>query len=62
MNNLRLLIYEFNELAKILNELNDVIKFEIIEFNNSNLSSSELFNDNNYLIITQKICLYKFLN
>lgn len=53
MNNQRLLIYEFNKLAEILKELKDVIKFEIIEFNHSHSSSLELFNDNNYLIITQ---------
>ena len=52
MNNQRLLIYEFNELAEILRELNELIKFEIIEFNHSTLSLIELFNDNNYLIIT----------
>ena len=52
MNNQRLLIYEYKELAKILIELNDLIKFQIIEFN-KNSTFNELFNDNNYLIITK---------
>ena len=52
MNNQRLLIYEYKELAEILIELKDLIKFQIIEFN-KNSSFNELFNDNNYLIITK---------
>ena len=52
MSNQKLLIYEYEELAKILKELNDLIKFEIIEFNKKS-SFLELFKDNNYLIISQ---------
>ena len=46
MYNQKLLIYEFSELAEILKELNNVIKFKIIEFDYSNLSSQELFKSN----------------
>jgi len=60
MNNKKLLIYEFNELVKILAEIKDQIDYDIIEFNQSNLLSKELFNDNNYLIITKnKLSNYK---
>ena len=53
MNNKKLLIFEFNELVKILEEIKSQIDYDIIEVNHSKLLSSELFNDNNYLIITK---------
>ena len=52
MNNQRLLIYEYKQLAEILRELNDEVKFEIIDFDKKS-SFSELFKNNNYLIITE---------
>ena len=53
MNNKKLLIFEFNELVKILEEIKSQIDYDIIEVNQSKLLSTELFNDNNFLIITK---------
>ena len=53
MNNQRLIIYEFSELVNIFRELGDLIKFDIIEIYHSDLTSLELFQKNDYLIITQ---------
>ena len=53
MNNKKLLIYEFNKLVEILEEIKDHINYDIIAVNHSKLLSIKLLNDINYLIITK---------
>ena len=53
MNNKKLLIYEFSKLVEILAEIKDQINYDVIAVNDLKLSSTELLDDNNYLIITQ---------
>ena len=55
MNLKKLLIYDFNELFKILYEIKKELNFEVVEISKENLLNIELDNKKNYLIISKKI-------
>ncbi len=52
MSNQNLIIYNFNSLYKILEELSLELNFKIISVNNKNLLNNEIQNIDNYLIIS----------
>ena len=52
MSNQNLIIYNFNSLYKILEELSLELNFKIISVDNENLLNNEIKNINNYLIIS----------
>ena len=52
MNNLKLLIYDFNELYKILYEIKNDVDIEVDKLGDEDLKKYEL--NDNYLIITKK--------
>ena len=54
MNLKKLIIYDFNELYKILYEIKKELNFEIVEISKENIFNIEL-DKKNYLIITKKI-------
>jgi len=55
MNLKKLLIYDFNELFKILYEIKKELNFEVVEISKENLLNIKLDNKKNYLIISKKI-------
>ena len=52
MNNNKLLIYDFNELYKILSEIKDKINFEVSNITEDDIEKIGINKD--YLIITKK--------
>ena len=52
MNNNKLLIYDFNELYEILNEIKDKINFEVLKITKADIEKIGINKD--YLIITKK--------
>ena len=58
MNNQNLIVYRYNLLYLILKELEEDIRFKIIEISDEKTLGNEIENLNNYLIITKK----KYLN
>ncbi len=52
MNNNKLLIYDFNELYEILNEIKDKINFEVLNITEDDIEKIGINKD--YLIITKK--------
>ena len=52
MNNNKLLIYDFNELYEILNEIKDKINFEVLNITETDIKKIGINKD--YLIITKK--------
>ena len=54
MNNQNLIIYKFNELYHIFEELNLNLNFKIIPVDNENYLHESIKNQNNYLIISNK--------
>ena len=54
MNNQNLIIYKFNELYHIFEELNLNLNFKIIPVDNENSLHESIKNQNNYLIISNK--------
>ena len=55
MNLKKLIIYDFNELFKILNEIKKELNFDVVEISKENLLNVEFDNKKNYLIISKKI-------
>tara|TARA_B100001057_G_scaffold281617_1_gene281973 strand:+ start:742 stop:1302 length:561 start_codon:yes stop_codon:yes gene_type:complete len=54
MNSRILIIYEYQILYQILNEINESLSFEIIQSNNKNFKELNYDSKNNYLIISKK--------
>ena len=54
MKNQNLLIYDYDILYDILNELKDKLPFNIIKLTKKNLNKLNEFQHKNYLIITQR--------
>ena len=55
MNLKKLIIYDFNELFKILYEIKKELNFDVVEISKENLLNVEFDNKKNYLIISKKI-------
>ena len=55
MNFKKLIIYDFTELFKILNEIQKDLKYEIIEISKENLSNPLLANKEDHLVIVKKL-------
>ena len=55
MNFKKLIIYDFNELFEILNEIKKELKYEIIKISNENLLNIELNNKTDHLILVKKL-------
>ena len=55
MNFKKLIIYDFTELFKILNEIKKDLEYEIIEISKENLSNLILANKEDHLIIVKKL-------
>jgi DNA-binding response OmpR family regulator len=55
MNFKKLIIYDFTELFKILDEIKKDLKYEIIEISKENLSNFLLTNKEDYLVIVKKL-------
>ena len=54
MNSRILIIYEYEILYQVLNEVSETLNCEIIQSNNKNFKELELDPQNNYLIISEK--------
>ena len=54
MNSRILIIYEYQILYQILNEISESLNFEIIQSNKKNLKEFNYDQKNNYLIISKK--------
>ena len=54
MNSRVLIIYEYQILNQILNEISESLSFEIIQSNNKNFKELKYDSKNNYLIISKK--------
>ena len=54
MNSRVLIIYEYQILYQILNEISESLSFEIIQSNNKNFKELKYDSKNNYLIISKK--------
>ena len=52
MNNNKLLVYDFNELYKILSEIKDKINFEVLNITKADINKIGINKD--YLILTKK--------
>ena len=57
MNFNKLIIYDFTELFKILDEIKKDLKYEIIEISKENLSNLLLINKEDHLVIVKKLAL-----
>ena len=55
MNSKKIIIYDFTELFKILDEIKKDLKYEIIEISKENLSNFLLTNKEDYLVIVKKL-------
>ena len=55
MNFKKLIIYDFTELFKILDEIKKDLKYEIIEISKENLSNNLLVNKEDHLVIVKKL-------
>tara|TARA_B100000767_G_C19712699_1_gene513498 strand:- start:759 stop:1322 length:564 start_codon:yes stop_codon:yes gene_type:complete len=55
MNYQKLIIYDFNELFDILNELRDELNIEVIEIKKNKLSDKFLKTKSDYLIVTRRM-------
>jgi len=55
MNFKKLIIYDFTELFKILDEIKKDLKYEIIEISKENLSNLLLINKEDHLVIVKKL-------
>ena len=55
MNLKKLIIYDFNELFKILHEIKKDLNYEIVEISKENLSNSLLEDKKDHLIIVKKL-------
>ena len=55
MNFKKLIIHDFNELFKILDEIKKDLKYEIIEISKENLSNLLLINKKDHLVIVKKL-------
>ena len=53
MNKQNLIIYDFTELFSILNEIKNIINFNILNVSKNEFSELELDDLNNFLIITK---------
>ena len=53
MNKQNLIIYDFTELFSILNEIKNILNFNILNVSKNEFSELELDNLNNFLIITK---------
>ena len=54
MNSRILIIYEYQILYQVLNEISESLNFEIIQFNEKDLKEFNFDQKNNYLIISEK--------
>ena len=54
MNSRILIIYEYQILYQILNEISESLNFEIIQFNSDDLKKLKYDPNNNYLVISKK--------
>ena len=54
MNNQKLIIYDFDELFNILNEIKFYFRYDLLKINAQNLQSINFENFDNYLVITKK--------
>ena len=54
MNSRKLIIYEYEILYQVLNEVSETLNCEIIQSNNKDFKELELDPQNNYLIISEK--------
>ena len=54
MNFQKLIIYDYDNLFNILNELNNELNFEILQISKNDFSNLLLKNNENNLIVTQK--------
>ena len=54
MNNQILIIYDFDELFNILNEIKFYFRYDLLNINAQNLQSINFENFDNYLVITKK--------
>ena len=54
MNSRILIIYEYQILYQILNEISEILNFEIIQSSNKNFKQLKYDSKNNYLIISKK--------
>ena len=54
MNNQKLIIYDFDELFNILNEIKFYFRYDLLNINAQNLQSINFENFDNYLVITKK--------
>jgi len=54
MNSKKLIIYDFSELFKILHEIKDNLKYEIIEISKENFSNFLLENEKDHLVIVKE--------
>ena len=61
MNSQNLIIYDYNLLYLIFEELNLDLKFNIIEVKDNKQLQDEIKNKSNYLIITKKIFNLKII-
>ena len=59
MNNQTLVIYEFDIMYDILKEIESHLNFKLTKISKNNLKDFQLTNNQNYLIITQKISKIK---
>ena len=55
MNFKKLIIYDFTELFKILDEIKKDLKYEIVEISKENFSNLLLINKNDHLVIVKKL-------
>ena len=55
MNFKKLIIYDFTELFKILDEIKKDLKYETIEVSKENLSNLLLINKEDHLVIVKKL-------
>ena len=55
MNFKKIIIYDFNELFKILHEIKKDLNYEIVEISKENLSNSLLEDKKDHLIIVKKL-------
>jgi len=54
MNNQKLIIYDFDIIYKIFNEINDNLNFEILNISKNQFFKKNFFEQSNFLILTKK--------
>ena len=60
MNSRILIIYEYQILYQVLNEISECLNFKIIQSNNKDFKELKFDSKNNYLIISEKFLFFFF--